>query len=104
MDLQYLKKLDTKRLDKLGDTLEGSIDIILDEENFTVNDEYNVIKLELTLEIIDSIRDKEDFARFTYTEGWEYSYLVPQILEDMELSYTIKQDSSTMICLIDLKG
>lgn len=104
MDLRYLKNLDTKRLDKLGETLEGAIDIILDEENFTIEDEYNVIKLELILEIIDSLRDKEDFARFTYTIGWEYCYLVPQILENMEISYTITQDSSTMICLIDLKG
>lgn len=103
MDINYIKGLSEESIESLIETLEGAIDIILDEQN-SEEDEYNLVKLEMTIKVLEGIKKGEDFVDTWYTEGWEYAHFVPKVLDEMGVFYLVERlnSSETIVCTIHL--
>lgn len=104
MDINYIKGLSEESIESLIETLEGAIDIILDEQKGE-EDEYHLVKLEMTIKVLEGIKKGEDFVDTWYTEGWEYAHFVPRILDEMgifHLEEKLNNSSETIVCTMYL--
>ena len=104
MNINYIKELSKESIESLIETLEGAIDIVLDEQKGE-EDGYNLIKLEMTIKVLEGIKKGKDFVDVWYTEGWEYTYFVPRVLDEMGVFYLVEKlngSSETIVCTIYL--
>lgn len=103
MILEHLVNLEEKELDSLLESLEETLDKLINDTLHEKENEYIMVKLEVTIEILESIKENKDFAEFYYTVDWEYKDYVSDIVGNMNVPYIIQQDNKTMVCLIDLR-
>ncbi|AVR55567.1 hypothetical protein HOT02_gp123 [Staphylococcus phage phiSA_BS2] len=104
MDINYIKGLSEESIENLIETLEGAIDIVLDEQKGE-EDEYHLVKLETTIKVLEGIKKGEDFVDMWYTEGWEYAHFVPRVLDEMGVFYLVEKlngSSETIVCTMYL--
>lgn len=106
MNIENLHTLKREELEELIETFEETIETYLNKDTKTDNDEYNIIKLELTIKIIDGVMNGKESVDTWYMNEWKYKDKVIEVLDEMGVEYEIKKlpkGTDGVICRVNLE-